>query len=56
MFNETLFATSLLVSLTQGDNSFGSLMGAIQTINDEGLIACLCFISSPLQGAPLSYK
>ena len=34
-FNETLSATSLLVSLIQGDNSFGSLMGAIQTINEE---------------------
>ena len=34
-FYETLSATSLLVSLTQGDNSFGSLMGAIQTINEE---------------------
>ena len=33
-FNETLSATSLLVSLTQGDSSFESLMGAIQTIND----------------------
>lgn len=32
-FYETLSATSLLVSLTQGDNSFESLMGAIQTIN-----------------------
>ena len=32
-FNETLSATSLLVSLIQGDNSFGSIMGAIQTIN-----------------------
>jgi len=36
-FNETLSATSLLVSLTQGDNSFGSFMGAIQTINEERL-------------------
>ncbi len=63
MLNETLSATSLLVSLIQGDNSFGFIMDAIQTINvqcltfnDEGLIACMCFISSPLQGAPLSYK
>gem|GEM_PF-2379658 len=32
-FNETLSATSLLVSLTQGDNRFGFIMGAIQTIN-----------------------
>ena len=34
-FYETLSATSLLVSLTQGDNSFESLMVTIQTINEE---------------------
>ena len=34
MANSTLSEASPLVSLIQGDNSFGSLMGAIQTIND----------------------
>lgn len=31
-FNETLSEALPLVSLTQGDNSFGSIMGATQTI------------------------